>query len=162
MTAFPIRKWLQRVEDFILILLVLTMIVMAVLQIVLRNTMGSGIVWGDTLVRILVLWTGLVGAMAATRQNNHININILTRYLSSRSALLVNALTLLFTAFICLLTAWYSLAFVRMEFEFSAPAFAGVPGWVCQSVIPVAFLVIALRCLDNAITSFLRYHKSKP
>ncbi|MCP4119693.1 MAG: TRAP transporter small permease [Desulfobacteraceae bacterium] len=159
MTDFPIRKWMRRAEDFILILLLLTMIVMAVLQIVLRNTMGFGIVWGDALVRILVLWTGLVGAMAATRQNNHININIVTRYLSSRTTLLVNALTLVFTAFICLLTAWYSLAFVRMEYEFSTPAFAGVPGWVCQSIIPVAFLVIALRCLDNAVTFFQRYRK---
>ncbi len=159
MKAIPIMKWLRRVEDFILILLLLTMISMAVLQIVLRNTIGSGIVWGDTLVRILVLWTGLVGAMAATRQNNHININILTRYLSSRNTLFVNGVTLSFTAFVCLVTSWYSLAFVRMEFEFTTPAFASVPGWVCQSVIPVAFLVIALRCLGHAITSFQRYIK---
>lgn len=159
MKAIPINKWLRRVEDFILILLLLTMISMAVLQIVLRNTIGSGIVWGDTLVRILVLWTGLVGAMAATRQNNHININIVTRYLSKRNSLLVNGVTLFFTAFVCLVTSWYSLAFVRMEFEFSTMAFASVPAWVCQSVIPVAFLVIALRCLGLAITSFQRYRK---
>ena len=159
MTIALINKWLCRVEDFILILLLLTMISMAVLQIVLRNTMGSGIVWGDTLVRILVLWTGLVGAMAATRQNNHININIVTRYLSRRTALLVNTVTLFFTACICFLTAWFSLSFVRMEFEFSTPAVASVPGWVCQSVIPVAFLVIALRCLGLAITDLQRYRK---
>lgn len=160
MKSIPIKKWLYRVEDFILIFLLLTMISMAVLQIVLRNTIGAGIVWGDTLVRILVLWTGLVGAMAATRQNNHININIVTRYLSSRNTVLVNAVTLFFTAVVCLVTAWYSLAFVRMEFEFSTPAFAGVPGWVCQSIIPVAFLVIGLRCLGLAVTSFQRYLKS--
>ena len=155
-----IIKVLHRLEDMVLVFLVLTMMLMAVLQIVLRNTTGGGIVWGDTLVRILVLWTGLVGAMAATRQNNHINIDVVTRHLSAGGARAVNGITLLFASLVCFVTAWYSLAFVRMEYAFSTPAFANVPTWACQTIIPVAFLVMAVRCLGLAIRSFLFNPKS--
>lgn len=149
-----IMRILHRLEDLTLVLLLSTMIVTAVLQIVLRNTTGSALVWGDTLVRILVLWVGLVGAMVATRQNKHINIDVVTRHLSPDAARAVNGITLLSASLICLVTAWYSLLFVRMEFDFTTPAFANVPTWACQTIIPAAFLVMALRCLGLAVRSF--------
>lgn len=149
-----IMRILHRLEDLTLVLLLSTMIVTAVLQIVLRNTTGSALVWGDTLVRILVLWVGLVGAMVATRQNKHINIDVVTRHLSPDAARAVNGITLLSASLICLVTAWYSLLFVRMEFDFTTPAFANVPTWACQTIIPAAFLVMALRCLGLAVRLF--------
>lgn len=149
-----IIRILHRLEDLTLVLLLSTMMLTAVLQIVLRNTTGAALVWGDTLVRILVLWVGLVGAMVATRQNKHINIDVVTRHLSPGAARAVNGITLLSASLICLVTAWYSFLFVRMEFEFTTPAFADVPTWACQTIIPAAFLVMALRCLGIAIRSF--------
>lgn len=150
-----IIRAVHRLEDFTLVLLLSTMMVTAVLQIVLRNTTGFALVWGDTLVRILVLWTGLAGAMVATRQNKHINIDVVTRHLSAGAARAVNGITLLSASLVCLVTAWYSFLFVRMEFEFTTPAFADVPTWACQVIIPAAFLVMALRCLGLAIRSFI-------
>jgi len=76
-----VQAFLYRVENGILVVLLLSMLAMAVFQIVLRNLFESGIVWGDILVRILVLWVGLAGAMVASRKGNHINIDILSRYL---------------------------------------------------------------------------------
>ncbi|MDY0221119.1 MAG: TRAP transporter small permease [Desulfobacterium sp.] len=157
-----IIRVLHRLEDFALILLLLTMMITAVLQIVLRNTTGSALMWGDTLVRILVLWVGLVGAMVATRQNRHINIDVVTRHLPPGAARAVNGITLLSASLICLVTAWYSFMFVRMEFEFTTPAFAGVPTWACQTIIPVAFLVMALRCLGFAVRLFTYSRESQP
>ena len=149
-----ILKVLHRLEDFTLVLLLSTMMITAVLQIVLRNTTGAALVWGDTLVRILVLWTGLAGAMVATRQNKHISIDVVTRHLSAGAARAVNCITLLSAALVCLVTAWYSVSFVRMEFEFTSPAFAGVPTWACQTIIPVAFMIMALRFIGLAVRSF--------
>jgi len=53
-----VRVFLYRLEDGILFALVLLMIGMAVTQILLRNLFHSAIIWGDMLVRILVLWIG--------------------------------------------------------------------------------------------------------
>jgi TRAP-type C4-dicarboxylate transport system permease small subunit len=96
-------------------------------------------------VRILVLWVGLAGAMVASRQGNHININIMDRFLPERAKVVVNFVVEVFTAFICAVVAYYSLQFVQMEFADGGIAFAKVPAWLCEAVIPFAFLVIAIR-----------------
>ena len=68
-----VQAFLYRVENGILAVLLLSMLAMAVLQILMRNLFETGIIWGDILVRILLLWVGLAGAMVASRQGNHIS-----------------------------------------------------------------------------------------
>lgn len=150
---------LYRVEDSILVGLLMLMITLAVLQIFLRNLFETGIVWSDVLVRILVLWVGLVGAMVASRKGNHINIDIMERFLSERAKIVVNFVVELFTAFICAVVAYYSIQFVHMEFADGGRAFANVPTWVCEAIIPFAFVVIAIRYVLLSIVNLKRIVK---
>jgi len=136
---------LHRLEDAVLVGLLLIMIGMAVTQIFLRNLFEAGIVWSDVMVRILVLWVGLIGAMVASRHDNHIAIDILNRYMPERAKVYANFVIKLFTALICTIVAYYSLLFVEMEFADGGIAFALVPTWLCEAIIPFAFSVIALR-----------------
>lgn len=154
--------FLQRLEDALLVSLFVSMMLVAVVQIVVRNLIGAGIVWADPLVRILVLWAGLVGSMTATRQNSHISIDILTRFLPERFKLLANSLTLSVTSAVCGAGAWYSTQFVLMEREFGTEAFASVPIWVCESIIPIAFFVIAVRCLVLSAVSLKTSLRPEP
>ncbi len=150
---------LHRLEDGALVGLLMLLIGIAVLQIILRNLFDSGILWGDFLVRILLLWIGLVGAMVASRQGNHINIDLATRYLPPRVKCMVNFIVELFTAMVCVVVAYYSLKFVQMEFTYGGSAFAQVPVWLCQTIIPFAFTVIALRYLLLSFTNFIKLIK---
>ena len=150
---------LCRVEDSILVGLLMLMITLAVLQIFLRNLFETGIVWSDVLVRILVLWVGLVGAMVASRKGNHINIDIMERFLSERAKIVVNFVVELFTAFICSMVAYYSIQFVHMELIDGGRAFANVPTWVCEAIIPFAFVVIAIRYVLLSIVNLKRIVK---
>ena len=152
----------QKVEDYILIGLLRIMITMAVLQIFLRNFFDSGIVWGDSLVRVLVLWIGLVGAMIASRTDNHISIDILSRYLPSEIKRFSSLATHVFTTVVTALMAWFSLEFVKMEMEVSLKAFANVPAWVCESIIPIAFGVISIRYALFSIKAFVQLVSKKP
>ena len=136
---------LHKIEDGILITLLLVMILMAVLQIGLRNFFDSGILWGDAMVRVLVLWIGLIGAMIASRNNHHISIDMISKFLPDKIKRFSNLLTLLFTALICAIMTWYSFVFVAMEKQDGVFAFAQVPVWICESIIPFAFSVISLR-----------------
>jgi TRAP-type C4-dicarboxylate transport system permease small subunit len=72
---------LHKVEDSLLVFILLSMIVLAFSQIVMRNLFGTGTIWLDPLLRIMVLWVGLLGALVATRQNKQIKIDILSRIL---------------------------------------------------------------------------------
>ena len=151
-----VQMILYRVEDSILVGLLLLMITMAVLQIFLRNLFHTGIVWSDILVRILVLWVGLAGAMVASRQGNHINIDIMDRFLPERAKVVVNFVVELFTASICVVVAYYSLQFVQMEFADGGMAFAKVPAWLCEAIIPFAFMVIGIRYVLLSIINLKR------
>ena len=158
--AKRIQTFLYRIEDGILVGLLLIMIAMAVTQIFLRNIFEGGIVWSDVLVRTLVLWVGLVGAMVASRQNNHINIDIIERYLPPKAKPVVNFIVELFTALICSAVAYFSLQFVQIEFADGGYAFARVPAWVCEAIIPFAFTVIALRYYMLSFVNLKRILKS--
>lgn len=140
-----VRRVLHRIEDAILVGLLSMMIGMSVIQIFLRNLFESGISWSDVLVRVLVLWVGLVGAMVASRQNNHITIDILNRYLPKRIKPIASFVTELFTAVVCSIMAYYSLVFLQLEFSDGGTVFAQVPTWLCVAIIPFAFTVIGLR-----------------
>ena len=149
-------KWLELLEDSILVLLILLMLGLAVTQIVLRNSFDSGIIWGDAFLRVLVLWVGLFGAMVASRKGGHINIDVITRFINTKQRWLISAFTYIATALICGLLAYHSYQFVLLEYEDGLIAFADIPAWVCETVMPLAFGIITLRYVTLSYLA-LRY-----
>ena len=164
-SSFPIfhkiQLWLYRIEDGILVGLLLLMILLAVTQIILRNVLGIGIVWADISIRILVLWLGLVGAMVAARKGEHIKIDLITKYLKSKLSLLVQATTDFFTAVVCLVVLFYSIKFVRLEYIDGMHAFGRVPIWFCQMIIPFSFLVMSFRYSVRTVLNLLAYFQQE-
>ena len=139
--------WLHRGEDLALSALFLLTLGTAVAQIPLRNILGTSIVWADVMVRILVLWLGMFGAMVATRQYKHICIDLVFRYLSPSLKRAMERVVALFAGVVCAGAAYFSLLFVISEYQAGEIAFALIPAWLCESILPVAFTIIALRFL---------------
>ncbi len=158
--ANKIITFLHRIEDGILIGILLSMLLMAIAQILLRNLFSSGIIWGDSFVRILVLWVGLLGAMIATRDNNHINIDIISRFLPEKINKVSKLIVQIFAGFVCGIMTWFSCKFVLMEMEYEINAFANIPAWICESIIPIAFFVICLRYCILSTIDFIKLIKS--
>lgn len=140
-----LTAWLRRLEDIILATILAAMIVLAIGQVVLRNIWGSGIGWADPLLRILVLWITLLGAMAATRDRNHINIDILSKFLPAYLKKPAQLLTHLFTAVVCAILAWQGGRLVLLDYREATIAFASVPAWTCELIIPFGFGIMSLR-----------------
>lgn len=136
---------LHRVENAVLVLLLLAMILLAGFDILARTFAGSGVVWIPPILRVMVLWLGLLGALYATRSREHISIDILSRWLSPKTKLVVNCITTLFAAVVCAVIAWHSHIFVSYAYEFGDMAFANIPVWPLQAIIPVTFSLMTLR-----------------
>lgn len=138
---------LKFIESGMLVILLGIMILLAAYQVMARNFFDSGILWGDPLVRVLVLWVTFIGATIASRDDEHIRIDLLTRFISPVSQKFLVRLRSLFTAVIAGVFSWYSLQFVLLDYEDGIIAFAKVPAWMCEVVMPFGAGLIAFRYL---------------
>jgi TRAP-type C4-dicarboxylate transport system permease small subunit len=136
---------LRKVENVLLYSLVTGLVSISLLQIWLRNIHDSGIYWGDSALRVLVFWLAMVGAMVASRETGHISIDAVTHYLSPLWRKITAVSTSIFSAVICFIAAWHSYLFVKDEREVGDIAFANIPVWWCEAIMPLALLIIGLR-----------------
>jgi TRAP-type C4-dicarboxylate transport system permease small subunit len=143
-------------EDSVLVVILSGMILLASSQIVLRNFLNIGFIWSDELLRMLVLWIAVAGAVAASRKDKHINIAILDRFLPEKSLRAAKLLINLFTATVCGLVTWFSYQFVRTSHEFGDLIVGNVPAWLLQLVLPVGFGLISYRYFMFAIKDIAR------
>lgn len=142
----------RRAENALLVTTVLCMVGLGGTQILLRNLFDTGIVWSETLLRVMVLWVGMLGAIVASRRNRHIRIDILSRFLAPSWQIRARFVTHSLTAVICTLLAYHSARLVLMDHEAATIAFANVPVWVCELIMPIGFGIIALRYfVDTAL-----------
>jgi TRAP-type C4-dicarboxylate transport system permease small subunit len=138
-------------EDALLVLLLTAMIVLAGTQIVLRNLFDGAILWADPLLRVGVLWVGMIGAMVATRNDKQISIDALARFLPPHWKSRLRVLTDLFTAVVSAVVAWSAYRLMMEDRAAGGMAIGFVPVWICEAVLPVAFAVISIRYLLFAV-----------
>jgi C4-dicarboxylate transporter DctQ subunit len=136
---------ISRLEKILITVLLTVMILLAFLQIVLRNFFSTGIDWGDSLVRYLVVWVGFIGAAVAVRENKHITIDILSRWISGSGSSFVRPASHLISAAVCGLLTWAGIKFTMFEAQMGSTAFFDLPVWIPELVIPVTFGVMTLR-----------------
>ena len=132
-------------ENLFLSLLLAGMIGLGAAQIFLRWVGTGSIVWGDEAIRLMVLWIAMIAGIAAAREDRHISIDVLSRFLGPRSRLSATLVVNLFTVVVCLALAWYGNTMVQFALEDGDIVLTGLPAWIFQAVIPVAFLLMAYR-----------------
>ncbi len=142
---------LYKLESGLLALILFLLIVLAAYQVVARNFFDTGLLWGDGFVRVAVLWVTLIGAMVASRTDDHIRMDVVSRYLPEGLRHFGQRLTALFTAIVCGLFAWHSLVFIQYEYEDGTLAFGAIPAWVCELIMPIGFAIMALRYIVHMI-----------
>ncbi len=138
------------IENAMLYFLVASLLGLSVYQIVARNGFDGGLYWGDPLLRVLVLWLAMLGAMLASREGGHIKIDVISHYLSAGAQRTVARVTSVFSAVVCLIAAWYGYLFVADERQYGDIAFANVPVWWCELIIPAGLGIIGLRFVLQA------------
>jgi TRAP-type C4-dicarboxylate transport system permease small subunit len=136
---------LEYLENTIIVVTLSIMVLLAFLQVVLRNFFDSGLLWGDILLRHLVLWVGFFGASLATRQEKHINVDILTKLLPSKVVPYVKLVVNIFSALIIIILAKASWVLLSFEKEAGTTAFLDIPSWYIQIILPLGFCLIGLR-----------------
>lgn len=155
-TVHRFGSGMQRVEEILLCLLLVTMIILGSLQIALRDFFASGFIWIDPLLRYLVIWSGLLGAVVATRQGKHIVIDISSHLVPEPLKPLLHLVTNIFAAAVCLVLTYASVIFVQNEAAFGGGReLLGLESWVFNLIFPLAFGLISWRFLTAAVGNLI-------
>lgn len=132
-------------ENVVLIVLLGGMTLLSFGQIILREVFETGVIWADELVRLLVLWLAMVGAVAATRDDRHIRIDALSHLLPPFAVSLVRLIVDLFAAAVCVALAWHTWRYLQVEIEFEDTVLLDTPAWIAHLIVPVAMALTAYR-----------------
>ncbi len=151
--AERLGRWL---ENTLLAVVLFAMIGLAAAQVLLRGVLGGGLAWADEALRLLVLWAAMLGAIAASRDNVHLRIDLLSRFLPAAWRRLTAVLVDLFAAGVSAILAWYSWRFVAGSREFGDQVLGSWPAWPFQAVLPAAFALIGYRYLAGLPRHFRR------
>ena len=148
---------ISKVEGAVLIIFLSTMVLMSFLQVILRNFFDWGFVWADVMLRYLVFFIGLLAASLATRDEKHINIDVLAKILPPRLKSVAGVLTNLFAGAVTFFLMLASINFIDVGLEPGDTMFLRIPvvyaGYViigCFGLMTFRFL---LRAIDRTIES---------
>lgn len=145
-----------RLEKTLMVIFLGLMIALAFAQIALRNFMGIGLSWSESLVRYLVLWVGFIGASLAAREGRHITIQVFNLRPSAVGRRYLAALSQLCAFVVCAVMTWAAVKFVRDDAQIGNRTFLDLPTWVLETIIPAAFAIMSLRFLLRAIRALRR------
>ena len=159
----PSSKVLARLERFgtaaentVLVLLLTAMIVLAVGQIVLREVFETGIIWADEFIKLLVLWIAMLGSIAASRDDRHLRIDVLSHALSEKLVSVSRLIVEIFAAIICGVVAWHAYRWLQIEFEYEDTVLIDFPAWLAHGILPVAFGLMTYRFVLSSVKRVLQ------
>ncbi len=145
------------IETAILALILGGMILLAGGQIIGRNIFGVVFFQSDELLRLMVLWLTLAGAVAASRADKHISITVFDRFLSDRIMTAAHVATNLFTSVVCALIGWHSIRFVSTTYHYGDTLLGDIPAWVLQLALPIGFGLMAYRHVVHAMNQAFEF-----
>ncbi|MDB5106424.1 MAG: Tripartite ATP-independent periplasmic transporter DctQ component [Fibrobacteres bacterium] len=150
MTGFLRRmdNGLAKAEEVFLALALGTMILVVFADFVLRETLNQGLIWAKELAVYLLVWVGFLGASLAVHRRRHLVVQAGEKWFPERVRKWTSLAACLTTAVLCLILAWLGARFVLETRTIGETSLGmGVPMWIVQIVIPLAFLIIGLRFL---------------
>jgi TRAP-type C4-dicarboxylate transport system permease small subunit len=147
-----LENYVVKIETIFLVVSLIVMVMLAFLQVVLRNVFSSGFLWADTFLRYLVVWVGFIGAAIATKEERHISMEVLTKFISPFSQNIVSLVTSLVAAVVCYYLFTASIQFLDISLPDDVRVFGNIRLAYFMMIIPIGFLLMIFHFVIRAIT----------
>jgi len=151
-----IENILGTAENTLLVIFLTVTVVMAFLQVILREFWSTGILWADVFLRHLVLWIGFLGAALAAKESRHFSIDVITKRLNPVLRRIIQFFLDISAAMVCYLLTDAAIKFVSDEIRYNTEAlfsFLGkdIMAYYFEMIIPIGFALVGLHFLFRAI-----------
>ena len=163
-TSRRMMRWYRCSSNWVLngliVVLLGGMVLLATMQILMRNLFSYSLFWGDDLLQLARLWLVMSGAVVAAHTGEHLRINILAQFIPRAARPWMYAALHVFTAAVCAVLAWQSVLLVLESVEYGDTLFGELPAWAAQLVMPAGFGLLAfhytVRCLSEVFHGLRR------
>ncbi len=141
-----IEMWSVKIETFLLVFMVLSICMLALMQVILRNFFSFGLLWIDNIIRLSVLWMGIIGASIATSYEKHLSIDIFSRYIPYPYNKYLKSFIDIIAIAVCVILFYASIGYVNMERE-AQELIQGtnIPLWIGIIIFPLGMGLITLK-----------------
>ncbi len=149
-------RGINLIGESVLALLLSTTLLLACAQIFMRGVTGGSLLWIDPLLRYLVLWSGLFGAVMATFKNKHIALDIASFILPKSSINVVELVVFIFSTLTATALTWAAVSFILSEIEYGGPGLFDLPTYIWNLAFPITFAVMAVTYFFQTIQCSIR------
>ena len=87
----------------------------------------------------------MFGAMVASRNDDHIRIDLIGRLIPKAYQRILNRICCFFASVVLAIFAFSSAEFVYFEYLDQTKAFSQVPAWVCGLIMPIGASTMSIR-----------------
>ena len=140
---------LNKAEEFIIGLLLVSMTLLVFLEVVMRFGFGSGFLWTQELTLLLSAWFVLFGISYGLKVGAHIGVDVLIRSVPPLVRRALSVLAVLMTLAYCglfIYGSWVYLSKMKMigiELE-DMP----IPTWMAHSIMIIGIVFLSIRLLE--------------
>ncbi len=83
----------KHIEEYLLVILSATMVLVIFLQVIMRYVLGSSLSWSEELARYCFIWSVYIGISYGVKRKRHISVDVLLVMLKERGRLILTILT---------------------------------------------------------------------
>jgi C4-dicarboxylate transporter DctQ subunit len=146
-----VLKAADRLEQAFMVVALAFMTVLTVVQVVLRYVFATGLVWSLEATTYAFAWLVLIGMSYGVRTEAHIAVDLVTSRLGPRAARAFAVAALAAGLAYCALMAYGSVLFVDRLLTLGTDARdIPLPRWLLTGIMPLAFVLLALRLVQAA------------
>ena len=144
-----VKKILNNIEEFIVVPLVATMVVVVILQVIFRYIIRGSLPWSEELSRYLMVWITFLGASIGVKRGAHVGVEALVIALPRKAQTIVRYLGIVISLIFCIVVLNASLGILTRQIASQqvSPAMR-MPMWWAYLAIPSGFSLMTIRFIQ--------------
>jgi TRAP-type C4-dicarboxylate transport system permease small subunit len=146
-----IFKLINKVFEIFLVAIVALQAILLMVGVVFRYAFDSPIVWGDEIVRYSLIWMTFVGAAMATKENQHISVDVIDQVLPKHGQRILNWLV---DAVVIAFMVFFIYYGIRMT-DFQRGMFGETLSWFSYAYVYVSIPIGALFTIVYTVTKYV-------
>lgn len=139
-------KKIERIQEILLVSLLIIMCIVIFLATVGRFTKLFTIVWAEELARYCMIWIIFIGIGVAGKKGEHFSVEVLDMFLSKKSLKVINVIKTVLVLVFNLLASGWAIKIIRYQIltKQITPTLHW-PMWSMYLAIPVGLLLMAIQ-----------------